>query len=513
MEMMDRQRLVSLSRSKVIGEANYFPNSLIIPALLFILALTVNMKTYAQSLKRINYEGDNRCLRPTDHLLDDDGSVYLLGTLTVLTDQGGLPIEGELTLGSVITKLDSNSAIIWQRFYPIAFTEDNGDGNAFGLSPAIQMFFNNGALLVPYNIYLGYQTCNDTNQAAAASFKNGLLVVSKETGIELDNIELAKPYPCGRIVLHKSVLQSNQLTQLYFDPYEDRIIFEQRNSDFEQPIKKPLTITEIEATNTKWDFYDQVFITPVANHLEVRTGNWDFVNSYELPGASLMSGRIGHKMAFNQTFIAVQYSGKIGDRDTGILALFAKDGGLIKYRPTSRFADIAIDSQNKIYGLISPSPFALSSTSPATRIKTYSPRLEEVEQHTVEGAFLAANKISVDESYITVTGFEFNSSPLHTPKQADNIFLYRMKNSIQALTDAFCENIRILGNPIGSDLRLVTSEGDYSVYIHNMLGQKIAEYFSISPYFSEKVPFLSTGTYIIAVDGNNQRCNFKISKQ
>ncbi|RMG25508.1 MAG: hypothetical protein D6730_10745, partial [Bacteroidetes bacterium] len=86
------------------------------------------------------------------------GSIYVLGQKNFYDPTSGNPIEGTLTLGSHILKLNAAGELIWEQTFENSFTSIALE--AFGRQPAHQLLvLPDESLLLPYHKFMGILEC------------------------------------------------------------------------------------------------------------------------------------------------------------------------------------------------------------------------------------------------------------------------------------------------------------------------------------------------------------------
>lgn len=115
-------------------------------------------------------------LRGISALEAQNGNLYILGQRNAYDSISGNPIEGTLTLGSEILKLDPSGNIVWQHTYDNSFAAIALE--AFGRQPARQLLeLPDGSLILPYHKFLGILECENPG-LARFSEKAGIMRIA-----------------------------------------------------------------------------------------------------------------------------------------------------------------------------------------------------------------------------------------------------------------------------------------------------------------------------------------------
>ena len=165
--------------------------------ILFLLLSAVSL--HAQSPWQTELVLHDTSLWAVDLVKLPDNGVLLLGRRDYHDALPGIPIEGYLSFGSYLARLNAAGEVVWeQKDLPTGFLNAPGDLNAQGRQPAPSVLIDTAAgnWLLPYTVYVGLQTCANPN-VAAFSTRPGLLRGSLATGAVLSDTVYSIDGECG----------------------------------------------------------------------------------------------------------------------------------------------------------------------------------------------------------------------------------------------------------------------------------------------------------------------------
>lgn len=145
---------------------------------------------------------------PVDVIEDGSGGYLALTQLNEFIPNPGIPIEGTLTYGNMVTHLTEGGVTDWEVALPTSFWQNLASFESSGYTPASQIHLNEqDEWILPYAIHLNLVSCTNPLQAALTN-KIGVVGGSASDGSVLFNNVFFGDTTCSKVKLSRVMCQA-----------------------------------------------------------------------------------------------------------------------------------------------------------------------------------------------------------------------------------------------------------------------------------------------------------------
>ncbi len=490
--------------------------------LLFCLCC-IRLCVQAQVEFTIPYSDSTKSLDNITHIVDKEGNVYVLSTVSDFYQGPGFLIEGTFIHGSSVLKIDKDNNISWQYLYPTSFIAGINSDGPFPESPQ-QMFIWNGNLAIPYNVYMGNRLCTiDTSLSGvsyAPTYRNAMLVVNGKGDIVTNRI-FDEDTDCGKFFLDYTTCNAgtSPFTFIYSDDNYKTTI-NKRDPSFGSVSMTIADSLSVSNYNFTYDSFANNYITYDNYDVHVYDTSGVLIKAIPLPQAMQGSEILCWKIAFNKNYYVLNYS-VYNNNPYYATAILSKEGELISLASSKLFSDIKVTDDNKIWTLAENFDLDSSNLKPVLfmQMDLYQNILRK---KNVGMPFTYGAAISIDNNNVVITGSHSYvvNSQTDSFSAPDQLYFYREAiTNIPLLQDtsSSCNEINVYPNPATHTLHIVSNNFNVTygstVVLYNTLGQKLGTYKWDLKELDIDVSWLSKGMYYIqAMNGTNKICTQKIVK-
>lgn len=144
-----------------------------------------------------------------DIIEDGSGGYLALTQLNEFVPNPGIPVEGTLTYGNMVTHLTESGMTDWEVTLPTSFWQNLASLESNGYAPASQIHLNEqGGWVLPYAIHLNLVPCTNPLQAAFTN-KVGVASGGVSDGSLLFNNIFFGDTTCSKVNIAKSYISGN----------------------------------------------------------------------------------------------------------------------------------------------------------------------------------------------------------------------------------------------------------------------------------------------------------------
>ncbi len=403
---------------------------------------------------------------------DADGNFIILSNNQHFeADINGVPIEGDMTLGSELTKISANGEILWKKSYstnqyPII---TSGDLNLLGRTPAPHFILNTQQeILLPFSRYTGILPCDDL--IGNSSLKKSVLLMDKEGAVDQQKLFLHDDL-CDDDRILDLIQVGNFYYLLYQENIKEQLVLEILTEELE------IVQQTIINAPTNWSYLDP-------SHQQILVLSADTLTTYDFLGQEKTKVNLNLNLsptkvqfAANANFNAFLFSGNSHSTQEKASALLVlnKAGDLLEsvMFPQVDFCDLAITESDRILVLSDRSQGDFYDSIPQPlRVTLFDSQLRMLayKDHGIPFVHPSSISLTSDRGYC-ITGTRLKSIDLINGQAPNQLFFKK-----EHLADLTLDNkelngelsIKLYPNPTNASVLVDLGSTEVSDFVYRI---------------------------------------------
>jgi hypothetical protein len=382
-----------------------------------IALLCYSTLSFAQHEKLIGWD-EKHGIQVYDHVVDKDGSIYILSLLTGFYPGPGTLCGGTGQYGLIVTKQTADNEIAWQKLYELSLT-------TWGGRPYI--FLTSDGIFLPYQFNGDYQACDSKPPMLTSLFTTQVayLLLDKKDGAVLRESVFPVDVKCNRHDLKNVVkLKDSSFSLIY--SVEDTLFIRNLLPNGVSTMLRKIDSTHRYKSNIFYDSYHDSYLMGDLNSLYVYDRNLTLLKSFPLPPHDSNFYFTYYNIASNNHYYAIYYYGGQDNNHKSRLIIIDKTGRLVSAKEYQELlADVLITKSNKIWALESKAYVPVPFINKPVHYYQMDIRQNILNTDSIGYPAVSADKISVVDNTIYITGTSLTGHEGNEPRTPDEAYIYK----------------------------------------------------------------------------------------
>lgn len=453
-----------------------------------------------------------------DLLFDPENEHYYVLSNTQIHDYlqtTGIPIEGEFTLGTSLTKLDLNGEIIWNELIRTNCPNDTCPFilELHGRLPAEILMINElGNIVLPYSAFYGFVICDTLeNQGSLGNwyFMGKIAEISAADGAILEDDYLSDIINCRKDIIVDAALVNDTVHLMTRDNYNIPVSYFKLNSNLD-------VISSVQISGRSIGDYDQhtnMFVSLWPTNALIYDETGDLIDSLSFEDTESIFA-VTRTFFSCETHLGFLIGGKrlTDDQTVSIVSVYDRNYNRVYHRvfENRKLVDAEFYEGQIVY-IESLRSSASSMEEKPIRVGTIDIESQLEESNTFGFPYVDGRKISVfSNGQIGVVGSSV-SSFLETSDRRSNqtyVLVTHIADivSSRALNNPNPEQLTLFPNPATDHLEikgLFDNYNDKTLEIYDLLGRKIDDC-ELKDGYSIDISRLPPGIYALILKAGSR---------